>query len=206
MGVPKSLCKYYENRAVRRAVNALVDQLSGTDTPEMDWREARNYSNALLSAAQVRADFIEFLFKIWEKTYGQAQPERLAGEYFFWDYYNPRQIWIDGELSRCYYRRGDANEGGPSDVLGVELDHKGSLRLYVGRFDGNDDIIDLAGIDAPEGWEVQHYDGVGDYLVNATVSISNLCEDFTSGFERFVREAQVIVEFLMENPPAANAC
>ena len=201
MGVPKSLCEYYRNRAMRRAVDALVDNLSGADTPEMDWQEARNYNKALLSAAQVRADFIDFLFKVWEETYGQAQPERLEGEYFDWEYYNPKNIWISGEVARCYYRHGDADAGGPYDVLGVDLDHKGLLRLTVGRFDENGDIIDLAGIDAPEGWEVQHFDGEGDYLVNQVVNILNLCKDFTSGFKRFVREAQMIVDFLVENPP-----
>ena len=84
MCVPASLCKYYQNRTVRQAVDSLIDGLDGKKTPEVNWMEARNYNKALLSAAQVRGDFIEFLFKIWEDSFGQADPERLQGEIFEW--------------------------------------------------------------------------------------------------------------------------
>ena len=82
MCVPTSVCEYYQNKAVRQAVDSLVDALEGKNTPEMNWMEARSYNKALLSAAQVRGDLIEFLFKVWEDSFGQADPGRLNGEIF----------------------------------------------------------------------------------------------------------------------------
>lgn len=199
MGVPKSVCEYYKNRPVGQAVDALCENLAGNETPEMDWQEARNYSKALLLAAQVRADYIDFLFDVWENSYGRVQPERLGGAHFEWNGYSPIQIWRNGALAHAYYRQGNVDEGGRSDILGVELDHKGALHLFVGRYDANGDIVDLGEIEAPEGWQVRHYDGDGDYLVNEAVSIVDLCEDSASAFERFAQEAASIVEFLVMN-------
>ena len=53
--ISESLRAYFDNKAVRRAVDELVDQLDGTDMPNCDWEEAKNYNQALLMAAQVRA-------------------------------------------------------------------------------------------------------------------------------------------------------
>jgi len=124
MCVPTSLCKYYQNKAVRGAVDSLIDVLDGNNTPEVSWAEARNYNKALLSAAQVRGDFIEFLFKIWEESFGEANPGRLQGEFFEWKHCKPAKIWTSGELNRTYYRNGNPDNGGPSDVLGVWMDEK----------------------------------------------------------------------------------
>ena len=54
--IPQSLKEYYGDRAVRSAVDALAEKLKGIDMPEVGWEEGRNYNQALLMAAQVRAD------------------------------------------------------------------------------------------------------------------------------------------------------
>ena len=199
MTVPNSLCEYYRNPAVRRAVNELAQRLDGNNTPELDWGEARNYNRALLSAAQVRADFIEFLFSVWENSFGQAEPERLRGEYFEWYALNPREIWNNGELERCYYRNGEPEMGGRSDTLGVALYETNKLLyLYVGRYNEQEELVDLAETEMPEGWRIEHFDGDG-YLVNCSADILDLCEDSAKTIERFVQDARAVVGYLLEN-------
>ena len=70
MGVPKSLCENFGSTAVRRSVDKLIEILDGKNTPELEWTEARSYNKALLSGAQVRAEYVEFLFEVWERSLG----------------------------------------------------------------------------------------------------------------------------------------
>lgn len=204
MCVPTSLCKYYQNKAVRGAVDSLIDVLDGNNTPEVSWAEARNYNKALLSAAQVRGDFIEFLFKIWEESFGETNPGRLKGEFFEWKHSKPAKIWTSGELTRTYYRSGNPDNGGPSDVLGVWMDEKDRLRLTVNRYDEEEDALDLGEVDCPEGWKVENCDGV-DYMTNEGSDIVELCRGGVSEMDavrqRMAEEARRMVKYLWKNPP-----
>ena len=155
MCVPTNVCEYYQNEAVRCAVDSLIKVLDGKNTPEVNWMEARNYNKALLSAAQVRKDYIEFLFKIWEESFGQADPGRLRGQIFEWKRWTPESIWSNRGLYRCYYRIGNPDNRGPSDVLGVWLDKK-RLRLTVNRYydEHEENSVDLSEVERPKGWKV----------------------------------------------------
>ena len=117
--IPESLKTYYKDKAVQRAVKELVGKLNGADMPDCDWDEAQNYNQALLMAAQVRADYVGLLFKVWDATFGQSDPQRLMGEYFEYEKLSPNQIWeVENKcLWRDYYRNGDSAEGGQCDSL-----------------------------------------------------------------------------------------
>lgn len=204
MCVPTSLCKYYQNKAVRWAVDSLIDGLDGENTPEMNWMEARNYNKALLSAAQVRGDFIEFLFKIWEDSFGEAEPCRLQGEIFESQHWTPAKIWTEGCFSRTYYRNGNPDNGGPSDVLGVWLDEKDRLLLYVTRYDENEKPVVLYEDDCPRNWQIGNCDGV-DFMANEGSDIVELCRGGACGMDtmrqRMAAEACRMVKHLWKNPP-----
>ena len=192
MCVPKSVCEYYRDPAIRRAVDDLVGRLDGNTTPEMNWGEARNYNKALLSAAQVRGDFEELLFEIWKKTFGQSEPDRLGRESFESNLYSPSTIWTDRELGRNYYRIGNPEEGGSGVTLGIKVE-EGKLYLYGGCFDSDDRYAEL---DEVDGWCSRAEDN-GFFLINQSVPIRELCENLQETLDRFVKEAQQLVEHLL---------
>ncbi|MDE0270321.1 MAG: hypothetical protein OXP11_03855 [Gammaproteobacteria bacterium] len=101
--IPESLKVYYENKAVRRAVDELVRKLDGAGMPDCDWEEAQNYNRALLMAAQVRADYMALLFDVWEATFGRSKPQRLGDQYFGHEYLSPKLVWEYEWLWRSYY-------------------------------------------------------------------------------------------------------
>ena len=198
MTVPSSLCEYCRSPAVRRAIDELVQKLDGKNTPEVSWKEARNYNKALLSAAQVRADFIGFLFSAWEKSFGRAEPERLGAEYFEYELYSPEKMWDNEEMTLCYYRNGDPEDGGPSDTLGVTFDVTNkSLYLCVGRYDDQGALVNLLDAETPDGWRIEELEGE-DYLVNDSADILALCKDPTEILERFERDARAMVYYLLQ--------
>lgn len=197
-----SVREYYSNKAVRKAVDALLEELDGGDLPEVGWEEARTYNQALLMAAQVRADFVNFLFKVWDRSFGQAEPERLQGEYYDYKNGSPADIWGKGELLRYYYRNGNPDEGGPWDELGVKVDSdKITFNLTVGRCENDESNYSVPeGMEALHGWEIMSNE-YGMYLINKPVRLMDLnCED-THTIERFAEDALRAVEFLIENPP-----
>ena len=205
MCVPTSLCKYYQSKAVRQAVDSLIDGLDGKNIPEMNWMETRNYDRALLSAAQVRADFIEFLFKIWEDSFGQADPGRLQGQIFESKFWTPEKIWKDKALGRTYYRNGNPDNGGSSDVLGVWLDKRDRLRLSVNRYDEHEYPVDPSGFDCPKGWKAENCDGA-DFMGNKrSSSIVELCRGDASKMDEVRKDmatkARTMVEHLLDNLP-----
>ena len=198
MTVPSSLCEYCRSPAVRRAIDELVQKLDGKNTPEVSWKEARNYNKALLCAAQVRADFIEFLFSVWEKSFGRTEPERLGAEYFECELHSPEKMWDNEELTICYYRNGDPEDGGELDTLGVTFDVKcRSLYLCVGRYDDQGTLVKLSDAETPEGWRIEGFEGK-DYLVNESADILSLCKDMTVIHERFERDARAMVYYLLQ--------
>ena len=109
--VPESLKKYYEKRAIFNAVNALVGALDGTNAPELSREEVKNYNQALLMAAQIRTDFVDLLFRVWDEIFGKI----ITGKEWF-DYRH--NIWHEGYLAVSHYY-GAVENGGRSDTLGV---------------------------------------------------------------------------------------
>ena len=174
-------------------VDDLVDRLDGKRTPEMSWEEARNYSKALLSAAQVRGDFEEFLFEVWEKTFSRTAPDRLGDESFDSQHYSPSAIWEGGDLSRNYGRNGDPKEGGSGVTLGI-AEEEGMLYLYGGCFDGDGQYTELDEID---GWQSRRFGDIDVYLINESVPIRELCENLQETLDRFVKEARQLVDHLL---------
>ena len=196
MTVPNSVCEYYRNSAVRRSVDELVQSLDGNSTPEISWEEARNYNKALLTAAQVRADFIEFLFAVWERSFGQMEPERLGKEYFDYETYSPEGVWDEKDLIINYYRNGDPEDGGRSDALGIAVNENNELYLHVSRYDEQEELEDFSNVELPQGWRLKYFEENG-YLVNCSTNIFDFREDMAKIIERFSQDARTVVEYLL---------
>lgn len=197
MEIPESLRSYFDNKAVRRAVDELVEKLDGQDMPECDWEEAQNYNQALLMASQVRADYAALLFKVWEATFGRSDPQRLLGEYFAYDQLSPSQIWEDEWLWRSCYRDGDPDEGGRWDDLCVSMGEDNlELRVYRYNADGESNYSETPSV---ERWSTYTDDGEEVLcLTNENLTRAEFFSDPDAVVHRFAKDATIIVEMLLE--------
>ena len=201
--IPQSLKEYYGDVAVRRAVDALSANLNGTNMPEVQWEEAQNYNQALLMAAQVRADLLDLLFRVWDESFGQAEPDRLGKDLF---HLNDKDhslagIWEWKELVRYYYRdQRPPSEEGPSDGLGVMVSETRHVRLLVVRYAIGDKVAAPGAITGTEGWEITRYaTGNREYLVNQSVDVRAFLDDPCPALARFRDDARVMVDALRRN-------
>jgi len=200
--IPSSLQEYFGNQAIRTAVDALADCLDGKNMPEVRWDEARNYNQALLMAAQVRADFVDLLFRVWDATFGQANPAQLGEEYFDSDDISPGSIWEEQYVGRYYYRDGrPAEEEGRNDGLFFwRVPHTTRrILLCVERYEG-DDCVEIAAnaADRLEGWHVERSDETHGFL-NQSVDIMEFLDNPSPVLDHFRRDAFKMVEFLTRN-------
>jgi len=195
--IPESLRSYFDNEAVRRAVDELVEE---PDMPECYWKEAQNYNQALLMAAQVRADYAALLCDIWEATFGTSDPQRLLGEYFSYEELSPKQIWESGWLWRNYYRDGDPDEGGRCDELCVFMDGD-KLELRVYRTDDNSDYYDSETTDPQLSSTCSTFmdaEGAVPYVANKSVTRAKFFTDPDSVIDRFAKDASNIIQALLQ--------
>ena len=198
MEIPESLRSYFGNKAVRRAVDELVKQLHGRDMPECDWEEAQNYHQALLMAAQVRADYAALLFKVWDVSFGDAAPHRLLGEDFDYGNHSPKMCWEDPSVYRSYYRDGDPDEYGRYDDLYVHF-NEDYLELRVYRYN-EDHELDVEGMPKLERWSTQQEDDEsGPYLVNDRVSRAEFFAQPDAVIHRFAEDAANVLQALLED-------
>lgn len=136
-----SVRTYFNDKRLRQAVDALSEVLQGDSPPEMGWHEARNFNQAILMAAQARADYNEMLFDLWERTFGQALM-RVAGRFevdFEPDSCTPDSIWNEGIVWQSMSRDGLQD---PGLIQAFEmyacLEEEGA-HLLVAKWDGTQD-------------------------------------------------------------------
>lgn len=200
--IPRSLKKYYEERAVFKAVNELVGVLDGSKAPELIRKEAKDYNQALLMAAQVRADFVDLLFRVWDETFGKI--EISVEESFCSQTYTISHIWKDRELGVSYYY-GTKDDDYRSNILGVMTSTDGDLHeisLYVRRFDRTGDVADSpdrvpSGL---EDWKITPPDNDDWWFENESVDMVRFLEDPGPTLEQFRRQAIKMGEFLASSP------
>ncbi|WP_405405052.1 hypothetical protein [Paracoccus sp. Ld10] len=134
-----SIRAYFTNKPVRKALDSLSETLQGDSLPEMKWHEARNFNQAILMAAQARADHNEMLFEIWERTFGRAL-EQAAGEFevdLEHDICTPDYMWNEGIVWQSMSRHGLLQ---PGLVQAFELYVCAGLEgvyLLVAKWDGS---------------------------------------------------------------------
>ena len=194
--IPESLRTYYGNKAVCKAVDDLVGKLNKAGMPDCDWDEAKNYNQALLMAAQVRADYVALLFDLWDATFGEKDPQRLKGECFDYDQLSPNSIWDERYLWRSYYRD-DLDEDGRWDDLSVYMD-KAKLELRVYRYDVNSGL-DYSETPNLERWSTEQ-DGSehSPFLANKSVSTEEFLNEPKQVIDRFAEDADKIIQVLLK--------
>ena len=206
--IPQSLKKYYEERAIFNAVNGLVEVLDGKSDQKLSREEAKNYNQALLMAAQVRADFGDLLFRVWDETFGKGKGETTGEEWrkewFESQAYTIYKLWDKSCLGVSYYYDDEGNDP-RSDTLGVMAPQDGdrhSICLYVERFDSD---VDLATRPACvpsglEGWKIITDDNDSWWFRNEPVDMVEFLKNPDPTLERFRREAIKMAEFLARAP------
>ena len=73
--VPDSVLSYMTDELVESAVNQLLEKDADTKIPGdlVTWDDLRAYNRALLSAQQVKFEFVDFLHELWDRIWGDAQ-------------------------------------------------------------------------------------------------------------------------------------
>ena len=197
--IPQSLKKYYEERAVFTAVNRLVEVLDGKSVPPLSREETNNYNQALLMAAQVRADFVDLLFRVWDETFGKT--EIVGGEVFdSQKEFTINNIWNSAYLEIWYYHGAEDNDW-RSNTPGVMVLTDGNRRficLYVGRFDRNENYEARPACvpSGLEGWKITTEGGDHWRFQNEPVDMVKFLKDPDPTLDRFRREAIKMAEFL----------
>ncbi len=165
--IPESLKSYYakgDKNPVKRAVDALVDQLDGKTIPDLDWEETQDYNKALLMTAQVRADYCAMLFRIWDATFGKCKVKGPRDHWYFYeDEHSPAKLWENSCCSRDIYRNGDPDDDGPNDELYVNLENK-KVELHVWRYKDDDNIYTSDKLPNVKSWKVKKDEGGDAYL------------------------------------------
>ena len=106
--MPSSVQDYLSNAQTRNAVDSLLPLLDGKTIPEgLGTTEARQFNTALLSAAQVRHDFVDMLYEMWDLTFGEAiQGLNGIDPKFFSAEHSVQSIWNGGNVSKVIPRHG----------------------------------------------------------------------------------------------------
>lgn len=196
--IPESVVRYYSDRKIRSAVDALVDALEGDKMPECTWEEAQSYNKALLMAAQVRADFNALLFRLWDATWGQAKPGRLTGDYFEWDSQSPQKLWENRNCMLVYYRDGNPDNGGKSDCLFASLE-EGNVSIQVQRWTDNKNVAPHPGPIAVAGWELRDAHEAWPYFENQSLSVPDFLSAPDETLRRFQDDAKRMIDALLED-------
>ncbi|MCY3793937.1 MAG: hypothetical protein OXG51_06120 [Gammaproteobacteria bacterium] len=169
--------------------------------PDLHWEEAQNYNQALLMAAQVRADYVALLFEVWNATFGTSVPQRIMDECFSFDHEDqpPSQIWESGFLYRSYYPDGDPEEQGRHHDLCVCL-RDANLELRCYQYDEDYTLIEPRTPEV-EGWSTTEPDDdeEGSCLTNEGVNLTDFLSDSDPVIERFAKDTDKIIEALLEN-------
>lgn len=105
--MPPSVHDYLGNPQTRNAVDSLLPLLDGMTIPEgLGMADARQFNTALLTAAQVRHDFVDMLYEIWNLTFSEAFNDLTWQDTkFFSAEHSVQSIWNEGNVSNVIPRQ-----------------------------------------------------------------------------------------------------
>lgn len=202
--VPDSVKTYFEDEKVRASVDALLEKVDGKETFEnIERNEARSYNQALLAAAQVRADYVELLFGLWEETFGNAlqkEGQALVNKFYGEDN-SPGKIWANDSVNSWVYRKGAALEEAVLYDLAVWIWEDSGLKvgLTISKWNENGgEYIDFDVALSEEGlefWRVETPDDDRAHL-SSQVSFSDFVANPDAQLLRFRQAAEVLVRQL----------
>lgn len=192
--IPDSLKQYFSDKKVQTAVNDLVDKLDGDNMIECDWSEAREYNQALLFATQVRADFIDLLFEVWESSFGKSDLKKLGIQYFGNHLATPKYLWEERSLENSFYRDGSPDDEGRSECLIVWVNND-KMCLQVYRFADEADFAELGAARSLQGWQIENEER-GEYVSNIPAALADFVVSPEATIQRFRDDAKRMIEAL----------
>ena len=93
--IPESYLAYCTNRAVRTAVDHILESQTPGVPTDLEWNDLLKFHSAVLSAHQVRCEFAIFLHELWNEVW---QPD-VDGREFIPKTVADAQNWWEGEFS-----------------------------------------------------------------------------------------------------------
>nr|CAA6819601.1 MAG: Unknown protein [uncultured Thiotrichaceae bacterium] len=158
--VPESYRDYVNDKVVSSVVDHLLEQTGKKLPSELEWPEVRAYHEACLSAQKVQADYIIFLFDLWDAIWGKALSE--VGSFEFWTpdelkegssewLPSSKNLWDDG-----LYQRMDFEKNGGQWSLLVWIAHDDSDGVYTSFIvydEGGETVTDALDIQLSSAWE-----------------------------------------------------
>lgn len=199
---PDSVKCYFDNPKIYSSVNALIDASDGKKSSfSMDREEARMYNLALLSALQIRSDYIEFLYGIFDEIFGIPINENKIHirEEFTESEHMPNSIWNNGYIysnitkinSKNNSIEISINEGGGGNLSIICLMWDSSEEVYI-NFELNE-TLDLSA------WEQVVDDEAGHKYSVIKISYSDFCENSDSVIRNAKNSFRNLLKYFIEN-------
>ncbi|MBL1430217.1 MAG: hypothetical protein COA60_001620 [Robiginitomaculum sp.] len=202
--ISESLKAYYSDKAVNEAINELVEKLGNPKkTPEMSWKEARQYNQALLMAAQVRADFAEMLFAIWEATFGEYADEGKLGKEKLIDKndfrnISPQDIWSHGWIELDFESKREPENSSNGFLVSAE-DDKLEIQFYQYENDEEKSVVEDGTTGELASWEqkIDKEEPEYKYLqIKHSVSIAAFFADTDQAIEEWKKAAADLLKVI----------
>lgn len=200
--IPASLKAYFENKDLRRSVDALAEVLQGDEPPVMNWTDAKSYNRALLMAAQVRTDHNDMLFDLWDRVFGSAVniPRRSFEVDLEAEDCTPHRMFEDGFVWQAMSREGlDDDDLEESYELMIEHDRR-VIYLAVSKWDATEseyvDFTFAPGKIAGGHWNPHKNEDDVTFARSEAVDIGDFIDNPEPHIERMQQAAQAMVTYL----------
>jgi len=196
LSLPDSVKTYFNEKSLQTSIDSLVDRLDGKKMPESDWEQARSYNQALLMAAQIRADYVELMFGLWEETFGNSAAESLGSPFFDWDE-DPLSTWENDYLRHSFYRDGTPQDEGKHEELYISFEEE-FVCLEVHRFLNNETPLDFSPKCGLSLWDLKSDDG-DIYARTERVPIKKFIANFDVEIAKLREAADEMVKYLLDH-------
>lgn len=170
--VPQSVKDYFENKEIHSVVDSLLGHLDGT-VPASTRKDLLAYSQGVLLATQVRADYVQMLNELFDLAFEKSLSDEKnhLNEYFDVDDNGIQDIWDDDKIVSFLYRPSDVDQ--EHEHLAVHLLLTEDLQLQLQVYFALDEDVEefpaewVAAL-AANGWQDKLDEG-GEQFLEITI-------------------------------------
>jgi len=157
IALPTSIAAMQANTELTQGVFKLVDNLNGKKMFAKDWKEARQYSEALTMAAVARGDYVVLMHDLWDHFFGGDPIDELGTIDADPSEHSPSEVWGNREIGKTLTLHSPIS--GIKDFglyFNYDLETR-KFQLSLGSFDTNDNQVAVPEALAElKGWYLKH--------------------------------------------------